>query len=81
VRDWQVYESGYESAGEMLLHMKTQKPTEYAEWHAKARRQMDDPLPQPIHRQVDQLCSFLHEAYAALPKGHMPYDLVTKDQK
>ena len=61
--DEEVFEHGYEDAGDFLLGFRKAEPQLWKEFMLRTRRAFEAPLPQPIFRLVDHTCSLLSRAH------------------
>ena len=63
--DEQIFELGYEDAGEFCLKLPNASPADYAEFMEASAREFDDhaPLPQSNFRLVDHMCCFLVKSH------------------
>ena len=69
--DEQIFELGYEDAGDFCLRLKDASPADYQEFMEVSAREFDDhaPLPQPNFRLVDHMCCFLVKSHEELSKA------------
>lgn len=63
--DEQIFEFGYEDAGEFCLKLKDASPSDWQDFLEASERPFDDhaPLPQPNFRLVDHMCCVLVKAF------------------
>jgi len=64
--DDQIFEHGYEDAGEFLVMLRKESPADYKDFMAETVREWDESLPQPIFRLVDHTCSLLARSFASV---------------